>query len=419
MELKKIIHKIRNKQKGFALIFVLVFVAMIMGVISDIVYQTQVGARSAIEERNALDAQSTALTGIEFAKLMLSLSILSEKYQGNPLIPIPKNMYNLLNGQPIGSSGLQKLEELSGAKISGAISPSIQEALKVVPGYFVLNISSENAKFNLNTLQSNFSATAQKALLRIFSAPDSQKFLETLGYTPQQLVDNLTSYIKISTTNNYLQNTTQKDYDAIGAKYRPKNAALESLEELRRIPGFHIDDIYEMYSPYFTIWPISGKASQSLNLNSVPIELITALLTPQAQEIIDQDWDKFEIFQDKSGFKDNISDWFSKNLSGFKGNSDSEDIAKNFFGNKDTIFKVESRGVVNGVEKTLVVILQQKTSAAQPNTNNSANNKDNQNTNNSANNKDNPNTNQPPNSNNNTNKPQDPPNFTILYSSWK
>lgn len=381
--------------KGFALIFVLVFVAMIMSVVGDIVYQTQVSARGSIEERNALDAQSAALTGIEFSKIMLSLSVLADKYQGNPMLPIPKNMYKLLNGQPIGSAGLEKLEELSGANISKAISPSIQQALKIVPGYFVLNITSENAKFNLNTLQANFSADAQNALLRIFSTYDSKKFIETMGYTPQQLVENLTSYIKISSTNSFLQNA----YDQIGAKYKPKNAALESLEELRRVPGFHIDDIYNMYSPYFTIWPLSGKGT-ILNVNSAPVELIAALLTPSGQDVVDQDWDRFEDNREKNGINQDISEWFTKNLNGFKENAESLKIAQTFFGSNDSIFKVESRGVVNGVEKNLVVIFQQ--SQGKSDSKKDEPKKDNQEK-------------QP----DNKTKPNSTPSFTVIYSTWK
>ena len=347
-------YNVTKKQKGFALIFVLVFVAMIMGVVGDIVYQTQVGARGSIEEQNSLAAQATAMTGVEFAKIMLSLSILSEKYQGNPLIPIPKNLYNLLNGQPIGSSGLEKLEELSGANISKVIAPGIQQALKVIPGYFVLNISSENSKFNLNLLQQNFSADTQKALLRIFSTPDSQKFLDSMGYTPQQIVDNLTSYIKLSQT----ANVTNNAYKSIGANYKPKNGALESLEELRRIPGFHLDDIYNMYSPYFTIWPIIPKKG-NLNLNSVSIELVAALLTPSGLEPNDEDLDKFETARENGIIKETPKDWFSKVLSSTKNNPDTLKIIDLLFGNTDTIYRVESRGVVNGVEKTFLVVFQQ------------------------------------------------------------
>lgn len=415
--------KISKRQNGFALIFVLVFVAMIMGVVGDIVYQTQVGARGSIEERNGLDAQATALTGIEFAKIMLSLSILSDKYQGNPLIPIPKNMYSLLNGQPIGSSGLEKLEELSGANISKAIAPGIQQALKIIPGYFVLNVSSENSKLNLNLLQSSFSADTQKSLLRIFSTPDSQKFIESMGYTPQQLVDNLTSYIKLSSTNA----SAQASYDAIGAKYKPKNGALESLEELRRVPGFHLDDIYNMYTPYFTIWPINAKKGQ-LNINSAAIELVAALLTPNGREINDQEIDRFEDLREKGLIKDNPKEWFSKNFSGLKEEADSLKVVELLFGNTDTLYRVESRGVVNGVEKTLVVVLQQGEQNNTPNKGTDGKNPDGKNPDGKNPDGKNPDGKNPDGKNPDGKNPDDKgsqqkessaPSFKVVYSTWK
>ncbi|WGL59287.1 type II secretion system protein GspK [Pigmentibacter sp. JX0631] len=420
--------KIRKKyNQGFALIFVLVFVAMIMGVIGDIVYQTQVGARGAIEERNGLDAQTSALSGIEFAKIMLNMNQLAAKYEGNPLIPIPKNMYSLINGQPIGSSGLAQLEELSGGNFTKAISPKIQEALKAIPGYFVLNITSENSKLNLNLLQANLSADAQKAFLRIFAYPDAAKVLEMYGYTPQQMVDNLAAYIKKSNTNGYQQTGALAAYSELGLKYKPKNGALESLEELRRIPGFHIDDIYNMFSPYFTIWPISGKKG-TLNINSAPIELIAALLTPPGQDLNEQDWDRFELKKEKEKFKDNPKDWLSKNISGYKDIPDTDKITDLLFGNADNIFRIESRGVVNGVEKTLVVVVQMDDSKSSGNKNpNNDKDSDKKQTddkkpeNNNSQNSDKSNDKS---QTNDKNKPNDKSqkkdgSFQILYSMWK
>ena len=106
---------------------------------------------------------------------MLNISQLAAKYEGNPLIPLPKNMYSLINGQPIGSSGLAQLEELAGGNFTKAISPKIQEALKAIPGYFVLNITSENSKFNLNLLQASFSADTQKHYSEFLLHPMPQK----------------------------------------------------------------------------------------------------------------------------------------------------------------------------------------------------------------------------------------------------
>lgn len=346
-----------KREQGFALIFVLVFVAMIVGIVGDIVYQTQVAARSTIEQESEIEAEVTAHTGVQFAKLLLTLNTIAADYKDNPVFPLPRNLYEVLNGQPIGANGFAEVQKLTNLPLDKAIDPHILEGLKAVKGYFVIKITSESMKFNLNLLQSTYSAVAQKALLRIFSTSDAKKFLELYNYTPQQLVDNLTSYVRISASDEGILQT-QVAYENIGAKYAPKQAALESLEELRRVPGFHIDDIYNMFIPYFTIWPLPAPKN-GLNINSAPAELVSALLTPAGEEMVTQDWDKFDDFRQKNTFaKNNIGSWFQSNLSNFTGNTDSDDIRKNIFGSADTVFRVESRGVVNGVEKTLILILQ-------------------------------------------------------------
>jgi len=323
---------------------------------------------NSINEQDVLDAQSTAKTGMEFAKLLLNLNTLAVQYQNNPLIPLPKNLFTLVNGQPIGSSNLSDLKQATGLDLSKVIAPEILRALKVVPGYFVLKITSENSKFNLNLLQSRSYQSAQKALLRIFSVQDSQDFLRYEGYTPQQLVDNLSSYIKISVTDGYLQASTQSFYDAISAKYLPKHAALESLEELHRIPGFNVDDIYNMYSPYFTVWPIAGSLN-TLNINTAPTELLAPLLTPVGQDLQANIWDKFDDYRVSSSFSaSNMPPWLQNNVGGFSVDKDGADFLQNIFGTTDTIFRVESRGVVNGVEKTWVAIFQQSAANSSTNT---------------------------------------------------
>jgi type II secretory pathway component PulK len=358
------IKKLTTKQQGFALIFVLVFIAMIMGIVGDIVYQTQLTAKNTIVQEDQVFAKTAARTGIEFAKLLLTLNKLAANYQNNPLLPIPKNLYSVLNGQPIGAESFQQIEGLTGINFSELISPELLNGLKAMKGYFVLNITSENAKFNLNLLQSTYSNTAQKALLRIFSSPDSGKFLELYNYTPQQLADNLTDYIKISVTDGALDLRVMSDFNRLGLKYLPKHAALESLEELRRIPGFEIDDIYNMFAPYFTIWPISGPQN-SLNINAAPTELIATLITPQSEEGQSQGWDKFDDYRLKNTFAaNNIGSWFQSNLQSFASDKDADEIRKNIFGTTDSIFKIECRGVVGDLEKKIIFIVQQTPPAA-------------------------------------------------------
>ena len=64
------------------------------------------------------------------------------------------------------------------------------------------------------------------------------------------------------------------------------------------MPGFHIDDIYNMFSPYFYNLANCWKKGM-LNINTAPIELVAALLTPPGLEINEQDWDRFELKKKK------------------------------------------------------------------------------------------------------------------------
>ncbi len=344
---------------GFALIFVIVFIGIIMAIVADVVYQTQIMAKNTLIQQDEILATTATRTGVEFAKFLLILNKLSSSSQNSSLLPIPKNLYSVLNGQPIGADTLKNVQNLTGVDFNKVIAPEILNGLKAMKGYFVLNISSENTKLNLNLLQSTYSNTTNKALLRIFSSPDTEKLLALYDYNPQQIVDNLTSYIKISTTNAALDSRVAPDYNRLQLKYKPKHAALESLEELRRIPGFEVDDIYNMFSPYFTIWPISGPQN-SLNINSASTELISSMMTPASVEAEKEGWDKFDDYRLKNTFaQNNIGSWFQANLQRFSTDPDADEIRKNIFGVKDSIFRVECRGVFNEMEKHFVFIIQQ------------------------------------------------------------
>ena len=356
--------KFMKKQKGFALIFVMVFVAMIMSIVSDVVYQTQITAKNSMIQQDQLYAKIAARTGLEFAKFLLVLNKLAVPYQNNPMFPLPKNLFGLLNGQPIGADSFDQIAQLTGVDFSKILDPELLKALKAMKGNFVLKITSENTKLNLNLLQSTYSNMTSKAILRMLSAPDMEKFLALYDYTPQQLADNLTAYIKISVTDGALEGRSESDYNRLGLKYKPKHAAIESLEELRRIPGFEVDDIYNVLSPYFTIWPINGPQN-SLNINSAPTELIASLISPLGQEPDDKDWDKFDDYRVRNTFaQNNIGSWFTENLNSYKDDKDADDIRKNIFGITDTIFKIQCRGVYNGVEKTAVIVIQQNADTA-------------------------------------------------------
>ena len=140
---------------------------------------------------------------------------------------------------------------------------------------------------------------------------------------------------------------------------------------------------------------------------------------------------EFENFREKPIIKESPKDWFAKNLPATKDNPDTVKIIELLFGNTDTIYRVESRGVVNGVEKTLVVILQQGDFSSKGNDNKGTDNKDNDNKGNDNKGTDNKDKDNKGNDNkgndnkgtdnkgNDNKKTNSTPSFNVIYSMWK
>jgi type II secretory pathway component PulK len=365
-----------SRKRGFALIFILVQVAVIMSVVSEVLYQTQMGAHITLGQQDLMNAEFCAETGMGFARLLLELKSSLEDLPpeqaamaqalGDPL--------TLLNGIPIGSpdalTNLVESEEAMKTFLGGEklLSSSMAKVFKSIPGVFVITSGTENRKININLLQSTYSRDTKEALLRLFSTPLERDFLEAKGYTPEQLVANMVSYIKISTTDG--DDVSTSAYESIGAKYPPKHAALESLEELRRIPGFHDDDIYNMFVDYFTIWPISGEEN-GLNFNEAPTELLAGLLTKVGNTPKEQMWDDFENKRNKSEkFKEqrDITDWLQKQQQLTESENATEPKLNKILGTKSKIYKLEVRGISRKVERTLTIVFEklEKTGQNQP-----------------------------------------------------
>lgn len=359
--IKKILLKVRKKS-GFALIFVLVFVAAIMGVVGDIIYESQLAAKEIFHTEDEVNAQFTAKTGMEFALFLLNFYYLTKSVKDNPAVPIPDHLYSILNGIPVGTESIGDIQKITGMDVSKLLAPELLAALKSMKGYFVLDIGSENQKLNINMLQSTYGQVMRKALLHLFSTPDSQKLLDLYQLTPEQLVDSMEAYIKSSPTPTNLDTQVQNMYDNLGLNYKAKHAPLESMEELRRIPGFHIDNIYNVFAPYFTVWPLDGP-NDSTNINGTPLELIVGLMEPLGQNPYEDNepWDKFEIHRLKKKISPNtIGEYFKKNFPKYQSDKDLEDIRNNIFGSDDNVFKVKCRGVVNGVERKITYIVENR-----------------------------------------------------------
>lgn len=324
-------------QKGFAIIFVLSFIAVLITIVGDVVYQTQIVAKHTMASQDQMQAQGTALTGMSIGRMLMKFhtTLKSPKYEMFASM-LPPSLYKSLNGMPIGKETFDKNSQLA-----EAFDEKLFNTLKTIPGYFVLNINSESCKFNLNLLQPGITADAETALRNILTTPDAEKILNIYRLNGNTIVDNFKAYLsKIK---------------------RP----LLSVQELRMVDGFQYDDIYDIYAPYFTVWPqsvleLTTSPPPRLNINCAPIELLASIFREPRQDMNSTVWKNFALTREKGTIYKKSTDlsdfWLTNNLKSWNTGT-VHSLLQSLIGFKDSVYRLESKGVVNKTEQKLVFIL--------------------------------------------------------------
>lgn len=372
---------VRDSQRGMALIFVLSLVGVIIAVMGEVFFQAQITVRSSVGEQDRMRAESAALTGAQFALFLISLESQVNDVGENKNLPAPvaaqlsavpalvksqlggKNLSELLNGFPIGSQGLDEIKDLSKINISASLDDDLLEALRNIQGYFVIDVSNESAKFNVNLFSFQPAMdVAFESLVRIFSTPREARWLEEKGFPPRRLAANIKDFIDRDKIDSADAGDELSQYgDGPGrVSGRPKNAALESLEELRKVPGFNDDEIFNVFAPYFTIWPIAPKDSKLLDINVAKIELLAALVTPPEREIEDTIVDKIE---DKRAEGVTVSKPQELNDLIASQERMTTEVRSRVLGWKTQLYRVNVRGVSGKVERTYQLIVEKNISA--------------------------------------------------------
>lgn len=361
MWLKKRFEKGLKSQSGLALILILSLVVVIISVVAEIVFQAEITSRSSISEQNKAKAEMAAITGSQFARLLvtLELGIQALPAEVKQIVSMQLgslSISKLLNDVPIGAEAMEQMKELGGAKFMSFLDPQVLEVLKAVPGYFSIHVSNESAKLNLNLLSKPDAKVNTKELVgRLFGGQRESKFLENKGFPPERLLANLIDYVDKNNSDENDQADESIQYAALNFKHGPKNGPFESLEELRRVPGFHDDDIYAIFSPYFTVWPMAPE-EKSLDINEAPIELVSSFLTVKGTEVNDQDIDKLEDFREEGSKiteQRALTDFLDKMSTG--NNSQALKKIANF---ESPVYRIEVTGVSGGVTRTYLLVLE-------------------------------------------------------------
>jgi len=282
----------------------------------------------------------------------------------------PEDFWAQLNGVPIGGATMELLTQseknfsLSKVNDSGVI-----DQLKLFDGQFTLNVTDERSKVNINTCYRLRSGGECRTLLKaLLSCPAEHAFLEKRKVNADELIANLKNWIDDDERVDEGTGSSELDpYEQRQPKVHPKNAPFDTLEELKVVAGWE-DDVYEVFSPYLTVFPyqelegkciLGGGEKPEVNINSASRELVGCLLPQASNTHAEKSLKWFNPLEDVPK-PDPANSLASVNKMGddLFGETDKERM-KNFTYLSDT-YRVVVQGEVGDQTKKLETVLQRR-----------------------------------------------------------
>jgi general secretion pathway protein K len=338
----------RNPKSGVALLLVMVSVAFMAVIITEIIAASRVDLLIALNARNRLQASYLAVSS---AKLqLLRLHMYKEV----------RNLRDANSNLPIGSEMIDKIWNVP-------IPPLPLDASKSKwPGSFQGKIETEGSKIPINLLDGEKHRNSGKE-----QAEEVRKQLENLingmleteefdekyrGLDPKDLINPLVDWV--DTNNEKVEGGNEdREYQRLDPPYRNRNDRLASLSELHMIQGW-TDDLYRRLVPNLSIL----NNSIEINPNYVPLSRIRAWapeLSSEELSYIDQKrrLTPFNTMEELIAFIQNDPE-----IRGGKNIKVPESFLKKS-SNREIAFMIESTGIVGETRRNLrigVLLLPEK-----------------------------------------------------------
>lgn len=273
MRMKKTRAKKKRKQKrGVALIMVMVITTVLSAIAADLENESQVNLRAAANARDELQAHFHARSALELELFVLRFQNMLKQTIGK-FLPIP--LFEL-SGFLVSSDTLKGVLERDPTpkdEPDPDRSFNFDAPFGDFQGSFWIDeVIDENRKLNLH---GNFGTGCQNFLhllmAAVFDDPKYDVLFENLGDTRDpirnrlELIANITDWIDrdknvdtvcILTQDQSVSSVSEDTrYNNLpyNAVYDPKNGMMNSVEELRMIPGVN-DAFMRIFSKYFTVW---------------------------------------------------------------------------------------------------------------------------------------------------------------------
>jgi hypothetical protein len=396
-----------KKMRGVAILTVMISLALMMAIVTDLSTKELVRYKLAINERDALQAEALAQSGANFAELVLMVQEPLQSYLTNfAKLGVQLPAYTVWDLMPIDSDLLKGITEgsfLPSFDFSGdQQKKSEQEQKKTVIsenkakiplfgpyqapengyggflGRFSTEIKDEEGKISIrHWTKAPFPKRKDTAdqIFRILSKKENDVLFDgstgdNKGIGPSKLIGNIYDYI--SSDERAVDVAAPKESwgrDTIGDKRAeyidtpdivPKRAPMDSIAELRLIPGM-TDAIYQVLAAIVTIY---GE-SESVNILSASDEVLQTVFYLCAKN---RETSRFQ----QPGFDAELmSEWNRKKNEGNlqisaegvmayleeSGLEVDKDECTRSIGTQSKTFTVKSTATVGTVTKTLLVRL--------------------------------------------------------------
>lgn len=270
-----------KKQKGIAIIMAIFCVTMIMYIVTEVSYESNIEYLIHAQAIQKVKAYYAAKSGVEVSLLRIKIYTKLKKQFGNnnggnanPLASQMNSMLNLvwsfpLSWPPILPDEVNSVEkENVGDKVK----------LSLLDSNYTTTISDEGAKIDINDLASpskSIRETTRKQLLSIFQNKienDRDWANQHPDFNAEKLVNSMTDWVDADMES--LNGGTEKDpYKNLPSNIGnfPPNRAFRTLDEVRLVAGMD-PDYFKLLENRITVYGAKG-----INVNTANSDVLTSL----------------------------------------------------------------------------------------------------------------------------------------------
>ncbi len=312
-------HRIpRRSNAGVALLMVITSILLLTILVAEISRGAAVRLQLAQHHRDEVKAELLATSGVQIYRLIL---MASKQLGKNPMIMqfgemLGINADSLWQMIPTINTGMMRMlfvtkgdvDELEGAALteeqiaqSREKSSAFKRNFLDFDGDFYARVEDENqyifvGKIDANDMDALERLPVTRQLLGLMQTEENQQFLFDNNLNPRELIANLADWTDADDLRKWEGGREDALYERLDSPYRAKNAPFDTVEEIRLVDGWHLDEVWERFGRHLTIYG-AGR----VNVNTANREVIAALIQGytdvQYPDAVIQDWVKlfFEL----------------------------------------------------------------------------------------------------------------------------